>query len=473
MRNAPLAIALAACSMAPAGPRDEGASGDGWSRLDAAARERVLARAQDYRAFLAAARTEITTIAQARERARGAGFGLLEWTGDEPLPGAPGARFFVGNRDRAAILVVRGRRPVSEGVRLVGTHIDSPRLDLKGNPLYDGEGFALLQTNPHGGIKKYQWANVPLALLGRVVGPDGKSVDVSVGLDPRDPVLVIPDAAPHEDRELRDRTYEKVLRGEELDPVVGSIGEEGKKVKEAIAATLRERYGLDAAGFAAAELSLVPATEPRDVGIDGSMVGGYGQDDRLCSYAGLAALLEFEGTPSRTCLLFLSDNEETGSGNNTGAASSFLRDLLAALAGRDVAADPLRLARTLNRVEAISADVTTGVNPIFPSAQEGTNAAKLGRGVALKRYGRGSDANAEFSRRVLAILEEAKVPWQLQTYKVDVGGGDTIGGFLSAEGMEVVDLGVPILSMHSPFEISSKVDLHFLVEALSAFYRTP
>jgi len=463
-----LAASLLACSVASEDEKPQ----DGWARLDEAARAKVHARADDYRAFLGKSLTEITTVAEARARARAAGFAAVEWTGDDPLPAGPGSRIFVGNRDRAALLVVRGERPISRGVRLVGTHIDSPRLDLKGNPLYDAEGFALLQTNPHGGIKKYQWGNVPLALFGRVARTDGSVLDVAVGLETGDPVLVIPDVAPHEDREMRDRTYEKVFKGEELDPIVGSIGG-GKEVREAIASLLTERYGLDAAGFASAELSLVPATAPRDVGFDRSMVGAYGQDDRLCSYAGLVALLELKGTPARTCVLYLTDNEETGSGNNTGAASSFLRDVLAALAGPEISGDPLLLARTLARVEAISADVTTGVNPIFPSTQEKTNAARLGGGVALKRYGRGSDANAEFSARVLRILEEAKVPWQLHTYKVDVGGGGTIGGFLSAEGMEVIDLGVPILSMHSPYEVSSKVDLHFLVEALSAFYGSP
>ncbi|RMF69599.1 MAG: aminopeptidase 1, partial [Calditrichaeota bacterium] len=383
-----------------------------------------------------------------------------------------GARYYDVNRDRTVCLIVVGKKKLDEGVRIIGGHIDSPRLELKGRPLYDRHGFVLFQTMYHGGIKKYQWVNVPLALMGRVDKTDGTTTWVEVGNRPGEPVFIISDLAPHVDRPYRSRTAPQVIRGEELDPIVGTIPAEDHDLVQQVETYLKTTYQMVPADFISAELALVPALAPRDVGFDKSLVAAYGQDDRLCSYVAARASMAVSH-PTYTTVAFLVDNEETGSNNNTGANSDYLRALLGRLLHLQSPAEASEydLRRVLRSTRALSADVTTGINPLFPDVQEAGNSARLGYGVVIKLYGRGNSPNSEFTARFRKLLEEAHIPYQTHTYKVDIGGGGTIGNFLSRENMEVLDCGVPLLSMHSPYSLSSKVDLWWLYQSFQAFFR--
>ncbi|MGB2627375.1 MAG: hypothetical protein WAK20_11355 [Candidatus Acidiferrum sp.] len=450
--------------------------GDAWSKkksswllLTPAERGQVKDFAEDYKSFLNVARTALTSTREVIRRAKAAGF--VEFT--DPRQIKPGARLILPNRDRSLILAVIGSQPITAGSHVVGTHHDSPHIDLKGRPIYPASGFALFKTIYYGGIKKYQWANIPLALSGRIDTTDGRTVDVSIGLNPGDPIFVIPDSAPHSDRELRTRTYTEVLKGEELDPVAGSIPGEKSSVVAEVANQLTALYNIKEEDLVSAELALVPAASPADVGIDRGLVGAYGQDDRVSSYCAVAAILGVKGTPTLTAIAYLSNFEEEGSVNNTGASSEFLNSALARLvsAQKGSTYSDLDLRQALRSSQVISADANDGINPIFPSTSEPTNAARLGYGVAIKLYGGAFNATSEYTAKIRALMDKNSIPWQTHTYKVDVGGGGTIGGFMSRQDMDVIDLGVPLLSMHSPFEMSSKVDVWNFYRTMNAFYR--
>src|SRR5689334_6543869 len=443
----------------------------GWQLLAASQRQEVFDFAEKYKAYMNVARTALTSTREVIRQARAAGF--TDFTDASQVK--PGARLIINGRDRAVILAVIGSEAITAGSRLVATHHDSPHIDLKARPVINAAGgMALFKTIYYGGIKKYQWANEPLALLGRVDTTDGRTVDVSIGLSPTDPVFVIPDNAPHSDSELRSRTYTNVLMGEELDPVAGSIPGNGVTVADEVLRQLTGKYGVKEEDFVSAELQLVPAAGPRDVGIDRGLVGAYGQDDRLSSFCAAAAVMDVKGTPRFTALAYLSNFEEVGSVNNTGAGSEFLSSTYARLlsAQRGAAYNDMDLRTARRNAQVISADTNDGINPIFPNTQEESNAARLSYGVAIKAYGRGFNANSEFTAKIRAIFEQNQIPWQTQTPKVDVGGGGTIGSFMSAQDMEVIDLGVPLLSMHATFEMSSKVDVWNFYRFMLAFYRS-
>ncbi len=439
-----------------------------WKLASDRDREAAFAFAEEYKAFMARAKTELFTVKEVVKLAKKHGFRPLR----KNSPWQPGAKYYDINRDRTICLIVVGKNSLKSGVRLIGGHIDSPRLELKARPLYQRYGFALFQTLYHGGIKKYQWSNLPLALMGRIDKTDGTTVWVELGNQPGDPVLIVPDLAPHVDRPYRSRSQRDVLKGEELDPIVGSIPDKKGSVEKQVMQLLKARYGIDRADFISAELALVPALAPRDVGFDRGLVAAYGQDDRLCSYIAARASMAVSDPPYTT-ISFLVDNEESGSNNNTGANSDYLRGLMGRLLQLEMGdrANELHLREVLANTLVLSADVTTGIHPMFSGVQETGNAARLGYGVIIKRYGRGNDPNSEFTARFRRILEENHIPYQTHTYKVDVGGGGTIGNFLSRENMEVLDCGIPLLSMHSPYSISSKIDMWSLYRAFQAFYR--
>jgi aspartyl aminopeptidase len=442
-----------------------------WQLLAPPQRAEAFRFADDFKAYIAVARSAQLSTREVTRLAKQAGF--AEFTDPAQVKG--GARLMVNDRDRALILVIVGTEPMVNGSHTVGTHHDSPHIDLKARPIYSAERFALLKTDYYGGIKKYQWSNLPLALVGRIDTTDGRSVDVSIGLKENEPVFVIPDNAPHSDRELRNRTYTDVLKGEELDPVAGSIPGADSSVTAEVLRQLEETYKIKEEDFVSAELQLVPAAQPRDVGVDRGLVGAWGQDDKLSSYCAARAILDTKGTPRWTALAYLSNFEEAGSVNNTGARSQFLNSTYARLVGaqRGTAYNDLDLRRALHNAQVVSADTNDGVNPIFKETQEESNAARLGYGVTIKRYGNGFDANSEFTARIRQILDRNNIPWQTQTPKVEVGGGGTIGGFMSAQDMEVIDLGVPLLSMHATFEMSSKADLWNFYRFMSAFFAEP
>ena len=441
-----------------------------WLQLTDADRAGVFDFAQEYMAFIHEARTELSFVAEAVRLAEANGFRPLSEVDDL----APGDKIYEVNRDRTLSVMVIGSEPVSAGFHVVGAHIDSPRLDLKPRPLYQDNEFALFQTNYHGGLKYHQWTNLPLALMGRIDKKDGTTVPVSIGLRPDDPVFMIPELSPHVDRGRNSRPLGEFIEPEDLDPVVGHIpmDDSGRAVVDQVLAYLAEEYGVTRADLVSAELALVPAGAPRDMGFDRGLIAAYGQDDRLAAYAALRAVLEVEN-PQKTTMAYLVDNEEVGNRNNTGARSDHFADLLSRLVYRELGSDyrePL-FRQTLRATRFVSVDVNPGINPMNPSAWERGNAPKLGYGVNLKLYGQGNNANSEFVAWIRALLDDNQVPWQTITYRVGSAGGGTIGGEFSRQNIEVIDFGVPLLSIHTPYAVSSKVDVYSLYRAAKAFYQ--
>jgi aspartyl aminopeptidase len=442
----------------------------GWQLLTPDQRTQVENFADHFKSYLDVARNAYTSTKEVVKQAQAAGFAEYK----NPGQVKPGARLYMVAHDRAVLLTVIGSEPILSGSHLVGTHQDSPHIDLKARPVVSRYGYALLKTIQYGGIKKYQWANVPLAIIGRVDTEDGRTVDINIGLKPGDPVFVIPDNAPHSDRPLRSRTYTEVFAGEELNPIFASAASADASAASEALRLVTSTYKIKEEDFVSAELHLVPATRPADVGVDHALVGAYGQDDRLSSFCAARAILDLKGTPRLTAMAYLSNYEETGSANNTGAASELLDTTYAQLLSAQLGPkfNDLELRNALRNATVISADVNDGINPIFGEmTSESSNAARLGYGPAIKIYGGSFNANSELTARIRGVLDRANIPWQTQTPKVEVGGGGTIGNFMSRAEMEVIDLGVPILSMHSTYEMSSKVDVWNFYRFMTAFYQ--
>jgi aspartyl aminopeptidase len=439
-----------------------------WLTLTADQRGQVMRFADPYKDYLRHAKSASLSDRELVRLAHEAGFQDFA----SPAQVKPGARLILNNRDRSVLFAVIGQDPITSGSRIVAAHEDSPHINLKARPVVNAPGsVALLKTIPYGGIKRYQWSNLPMALVGRIDTLDGRHIDVNIGFAPGDPVFVIPDAAPHSDRLLRTRTYTEVLGGEEMNPVIGSIPGEKSSVADEVMAALRARFHIRDEDLVAAELELVPATQPADVGIDGGLIGSWGQDDKLSAYSASRSLFDLKGTPKKTALAYITNFEEIGSVNNTGAGSQFIDSAFTSLVDAQVKpATALDVRTALANSAVLSADTNDGVNPIFPQDSENSNAAVVGYGVAIKRYGAGFDPNSEFTARVLKVLDSNAIAWQTQTPKVDVGGGGTIGGFLSMRNMEVLDVGIPLLSMHATYEMSSKVDLWSYYRFMLAFY---
>jgi aspartyl aminopeptidase len=457
----------AGCGVAQEDESGKVAPVSAWLTLSAGDRTAVMAFAEPYKDYLRHAKSAALSDAELVRLARAAGF--EEFTG--PGQVKPGARLIVNNRGRAVLFAVIGQDPITTGSRMVGAHEDSPHINLKSRPVVNAPGsVALLKTIPYGGIKRYQWANLPMALVGSIDTVDGRHVPVNIGFAPGDPVFVIPDAAPHSDKLLRSRTYTEVFGGEEMNPVIGSIPGAKDTVAAEVMKVLRARYKIHDEDLVAAELELVPATQPADVGIDGGLTGSWGQDDKLSAYTAARALFDLKGVPQKTAFTYVTNFEEIGSVNNTGAGSQFLDGALTALVdAQQKPATALDVRTALRNAEVLSADCNDGVNPIFPQNSENSNSAVVGFGVTVKKYGQGFDPNTEFAAKVLHLLDAQGIPWQTQTPKVDVGGGGTIGGFLSMRNMEVLDVGIPLLSMHSTYEMSSKVDLWEYYRFFKAF----
>ncbi|HUG81127.1 MAG TPA: hypothetical protein VML01_05660, partial [Bryobacterales bacterium] len=445
VRGFALAVGLAFVFGLTTGRAQEAADAATADASEAEARAAAHAYAHDYKEFLAGAVTEVRFVEESIRAAEGMGF--REFTAETDL--APGAKLYRNNRGRTLFLFVVGERPFREGFRIAAAHIDAPHLDLKARPILPSGAFVQFQTMPHGGLKNYQWVNLPLALGGRVFKKTGEVVAIEVGLRPADPVFVIPDLAPHDDTLQQGRRSRDVVQGEEMDPVVYSQRTKAAAdVANNAKAHLKDVYGIEEDDLVSAELNFVPALEPRDVGLDGEMLGAYGQDDRSSAYAALRALLEMR-TPRHTSMVFLANNEETGSNNNTGARSGALNDLLAELIYRqegDGYRDVLTR-RALAETLVVSCDANPGINPIWGGSLERANAPELGKGVNFKVYGRGNSPNAETTARLRKIYDDEKIPWQVMTYKVGEGGGGTLGHFLSDDNMEVIDIGIPILSL--------------------------
>lgn len=460
--------------------------------------------ARGYTEFISSCKTERECARFAIELAERHGYASLDDAIGENRQLKPGDKVWAHAHGKALILVEVGSEPFERGLNILGAHIDSPRLDIKQNPLFESNGFALLDTHYYGGIKNYQWVTVPLAIHGVVVKKDGSVVDVVVGESADDPVFCVTDLLIHLASNQMGKKANEVIEGEDLDILVGNrplviekgdagdasvdVDEESAQAKRAKLAEkepvkaylldlLAERYGIEEEDFLSAELEVVPAGRARDCGFDRSMVLGYGQDDRVCAYPSLLAQLAIE-SPAKTCVCVLVDKEEIGSVGATGMASQFFENTMAEIMALAGASGDLALRRTLAASSMLSSDVSAGFDPAYASVFEAKNSAFLGRGLVFNKYtgSRGksgsNDASAEYMARIRAIMDGANVAFQTaELGRVDAGGGGTIAYIPAKYGMDVIDAGVPVLSMHSPWEVSSKADLYEAYKGYKSFLR--
>ncbi|MBE7047770.1 MAG: aminopeptidase [Ruminococcaceae bacterium] len=447
----------------------------GWKSADSTLRQEIFRFAEGYKDFLNAGKTERLAVGEAVRLAEANGFFNLE----EKKTLVAGDKVYFVNRHKNVFLAVIGQEVVEAGIHFIIAHVDCPRIDLKQNPLYSDSGLALMKTHYYGGIKKYQWTAIPLALHGVVLTKDGTKVEISIGDKPEDPVLCITDLLPHLATDQMQKKATEIIGGEALNIVVGSLpAEESDKdsEKEAVLALLSQEYGICEEDFLSAELEVVPAFPARDLGLDRSMIAAYGQDDRVCAYTGLRAILE-TNAPKKTAVCVLTDKEEIGSMGNTGMRSAFFEYAVALLLEKTTGHyNELMLKRTFRHSACLSADVSAGVDPTWPEVHDKLNAPYIGRGIVLTKYtgSRGksgtSDANAEFMYGIRRCFDEHNVFWQAgELGKVDAGGGGTIAQYVANLDIEVVDCGVPLLSMHAPFEVASKLDIYMAYRAYSSF----
>ncbi len=426
-----------------------------------------------YMAFLNEARTEREAVKIAIEMAEDKGF--VEYVDGMKL--SPGDKVYCNNRSKALMLAVIGKKSLEEGCVIAGAHVDSPRIDLKQNPLYESDELAYFKTHYYGGIKKYQWVTIPLELHGVVALKNGETIDVRIGRDPSDPQFVITDLLPHLGKEQMRKTMEEGITGEGLNILIGSIpyADEGSdRVKLAVMSILNDRYGIVEEDFLSAELTAVPAFEVREIGLDRSLIGGYGHDDRVCAYAELKAILDLDEVPEKTAVCILADKEETGSDGVSGMQSSAFECFMEELcAGQNV---PLR--RCFKNSFCLSADVTAAFDPNFPEVSEKRNDAKLNYGMGICKFtgARGksgtSDASAEIVGYLRRIFADAGVVWQMSELgKVDQGGGGTIAKYMANRNIDTIDAGVPVMSMHAPFEVVAKFDCFMTYLGVLAAYK--
>jgi aspartyl aminopeptidase len=445
-----------------------------WDRMEERERKEAFRFAEGYKRFLDRAKTEREAVQEILQAAKKAGFREISGRG-----GGPG--FFSVNKEKSIALAGLGRAPLVEGLRIIVSHIDSPRIDLKQNPLYEDADLALFRTHYYGGIKKYHWVAIPLALHGFVVKADGSTLPVRIGEDPDDPVFVINDLLPHLSGKTQDqKKLAEAIEGEKLTALAGSLpypdGEAKERIKLRILDLLHEKYGLVEEDFTSSELELVPAMKARDAGFDRSLIGAYGQDDRASAYTSLQAVLALKN-PSRPVLALFVDKEEIGSEGNTGAQSLFIEEVVREMMERSgEAPTEARVKKILACSKAISADVESALDPNYPEVHEKQNAGRVGYGVCLEKFTghRGkagaSDARAEYVGEIRRIFNTRGVAWQMtEIGKVDEGGGGTVAKYLAVYGMDIIDCGVPVLSMHSPYEVTSKVDIYEGFKAYLAF----
>jgi len=408
---------------------------------------------------------------------------LAEKAGFKPFDSADnlkaGDKVYMLNRGKNIVLAIIGTEDITNGLSIVASHIDSPRLDLKPHPLYEDSNLTLFKTHYYGGIKKYQWTAIPLSLIGVVIKKDLSSVEVNIGENEGDPVFTITDLLPHLADDQVNKKLSQAFTGEDLNILIGSMPTdcENDKYKQTILDILKEKYDIDEDDFVSAELEIVPNFKAATVGLDRSLIGSYGHDDRVCAYTSLVALFESE-IPSKTAVCFLADKEETGSMGNTGMKSAFFETFVAELIlktkGEYI---DLYLKRTFANSRCLSSDVTVATDPTYKSVIEPMNSANIGEGVAISKYtgARGksstSDANAEFVGLIRKILDENDIVWQIcELGKVDQGGGGTVAQYIANLNIDTLDIGVPLLSMHAPFEIAGKADIYSAYLAYKAFY---
>lgn len=431
---------------------------------------------EGYKDYISKNKTERACVKDSIRLAKEKGFKPLD--SFETLK--PGDKVYVNNRDKNIALFVIGNKPLTEGMRILGAHIDSPRMDLKQNPLYESEGFVLADTHYYGGVKKYQWVTIPLSLYGVIAKKDGTVVDVVIGEDDNDPVVGISDLLIHLAAEQLDKKAAKVIEGENLDVTLGSmplVGEEKDAVKANILKLLKDKYDIEEEDFVSAEIEVVPSGKARDYGLDRSMIAGYGHDDRVCAYTSLTAILDMD-VCDYTCCTILVDKEEIGSVGATGAQSLFFENTVGEMLVKMGIDSFVKTRLTLSRSKMLSSDVSAGVDPLFVSVNDKKNAAYLGNGIVFNKYtgARGksgsNDASAEYVARIRAVMDESNIHYQTaELGKVDLGGGGTIAYILGNYNMDVIDAGIAVLNMHAPMEVVSKVDVYETYQAYKAFLK--
>jgi len=454
---------------------------NGWETVSEQEGKKIFDFCEEYKHFLDIAKTERESVAEIVRLAEQNGFKPLEEVIKNNQKLSVGDKVYANNRGKSVILAVIGRRSMEEGFNMVGAHMDAPRLDLKQNPVYEDTGLVLLKTHYYGGIKKYQWTSIPLALHGVIIKNDGTTVRVVIGEEEDDPVFCITDLLPHLAQEQMQKKMSEAITGEGLNILLGSMPYKDDKIKEKVKLNIlnifHQKYDIKEEDFISAELEMVPAFKARDIGLDRSMIGAYGQDDRVCGYTALKALLDIEH-PEKTAICLLTDKEEIGSMGNTGAQSRFFENILAELCQLTLPQySDIILRRSIFSAKSLSADVSAAVDPNYEGVQEKRNAPYFNKGVVITKYtgSRGksgaSDANAEFVGAVRRLFNSNGIVWQTgELGKVDQGGGGTIAQFVANLGMDVVDCGVPLLSMHAPFEIAAKLDVYMAYKAYKTFY---
>ena len=450
----------------------------GWEGIDEAKKQEIFEYCNGYIKFLNKSKTEREIVKTAKSMAEEKGFKNIT----EYKELKAGDKVYYVNRDKSMYLAVIGENSIENGINIIGAHADSPRLDLKPNPLYEDSGLAYLKTHYYGGIKKYQWTTIPLSLHGVIVKPNGEKIDVNIGEDENDPIFTITDLLPHLASEQMERKLKEGVKGEELNLLIGSIPYNGEcgadSVKLNILKLLNDKYGITEIDFVSSEIEIVPAFKARSMGLDNSMVAAYGQDDKICVYTSLTALLNIEN-PKTTAVCIISDKEEIGSMGNTGMESHVFDTFIAEILNKLGVNRPNLLDLVFCNSKMLSADVDAAYDPIYASAFERNNSGYLGRGIGLNKYtgARGksgaSDANAEFVAMIRNIFEQNNIKYEFaELGKIDIGGGGTIAYILANKGVEVIDCGVPVLSMHAPYEVTSKFDVYESNRGYEAFYRS-
>lgn len=451
-----------------------------WEKLPEGEIKTLNSINEDYKSFLDKGKTERESAAEIIKAAIENGYKSIDQviaSGDI----RPGTKIYAVNKNKALVLFVMGEEKLEEGMNIIGSHLDSPRLDLKQSPLYEDSNFALLKTHYYGGIKKYQWVTIPLALHGFVVKEDGEQIDITIGEDENDPVFFITDLLPHLAKDQMDKKMGEGITGEGLNVLFGSIpyadDEINEKVKLNVLNILNEKYGMTEEDFTSAEFEIVPAGKARDVGIDRSMVGGYGQDDRVCAFTSLKAILDIEKPKTTSVALFV-DKEEIGSVGNTSMESMFFENTVAELLNLEEGNySEIKLKRALANSSALSADTLAGFDPNYPEVLDKKNSPYIGNGITIVKYtgsrgkGGSNDANSEYLAKIRKLFNDNNIIWQMgELGKVDQGGGGTIAFILAKYGMEIVDCGVALLSVHAPYEIASKADVYMTYKGYKTFF---
>lgn len=449
---------------------------NGWETIDEETKKKIFEFAQGYMNFLNKAKTEREFVKETIKLAREKGYkDIMEY---EKLQ--PGDKIYFINRDKSMYLAIIGTENIENGLHIIGSHIDSPRLDLKPNPLHEDSGFAYLKTHYYGGIKKYQWTTIPLSLHGVIVKTNGEKITVNIGEDENDPIFTITDLLPHLAQDQMEKKLKNGIDGEDLQLLIGSIPVKDNKAKEKVKLNilniLNQKYGIVESDLLSSELEVIPAFKARSLGFDSSMVAAYGQDDKVCAYTSLAAMMTLENVKN-TAVCILSDKEEIGSMGNTGMESHMFDFFIAEILNKLGVNRPNLLDRVFCFSKMLSSDVDAGFDPLYASVSDKANAGFLGKGISVNKYtgARGksgaSDANAEYVAWIRNILEKKEICYQIaELGKVDIGGGGTIAYIIANKGADVIDCGVPVLSMHAPYEVTSKFDIYSAYKTYKAFW---